>query len=97
MARYQAMTPGGTQSWFRETHRTYTHAVLGVAGFGDDNPYGWRLCGFCGSRSLAERLARRMTGETWGWERAIIVPAIPTDCPQCAPDEACADHGERVS
>lgn len=88
---YEAFAPDGTR-FTRTTRRVYTHAVVGVAGFGDQGG-AWRLCGFHGDPYNAAKRQNEMLGSRWGWERAYVVAARPVlDCPYCAPDERCALH-----
>lgn len=92
--RYVAIRPDG-HAVTRNSHRDYRYAIFGVAGFGDDNPEGWREIGFAARLETAERTARQWRGKRYGWRETIVVPAVPEDrshCPYCAPDEACATH-----
>lgn len=85
--KYMAVLPDG-RTVTRQTKRTYTHVVV-CRGEGHD----WGVWGWAGRYDLAWK-AHNQARQVW--PDVQIVPAVPTDCPHCAPDEACAEHQEEA-
>lgn len=70
---YTASAPDGT-IWERRSARDYTHAIIGLPGFGE-NPDGWRCIGFSGSFENATKTAKTWSNPKYGWRHVEVIDA----------------------